>query len=108
MAKQTNISTLLGLAAGAFFLFRKSGGINGVKKISKTDLRTFVYPTGLFIVNTAKEINGDYERIAFINRDREIKFYKNQLPKNVINYINDKKNSNPTISASQEIPLFNN
>lgn len=103
-----NLNTLLLIAAGAYFLFKKSTGINGVQKISKTDLRTFVYPEGLLIVNTAREINGDYQRLAFINRDREIKLYKNQLPKNVIDYINDQKNSNPNISISQEIPLFYN
>lgn len=102
-----DLTTIL-IAAGALLLLKKSNGINGVKKISKKDLATFVYPEGLLIVNTAREINGNYERIAFINRDREVIFYKKQLPKNVIDYINNKKNSNPNISTSQKIPLFYN
>jgi len=108
MKAETKQLLIIGGIAAAFFYFRKQSGINGVKKISKTDLRTYVYPEGLLIVNKAKEINGDYETIAFINRDREIKLYKKQLPKNVINYINEQKNSNPNISASQKIPLFYN
>jgi len=73
MAKQTNISTLLGLAAGAFFLFRKSGGINGIKNPSRT-----------FVLNS-EEIAKDILKTELLT-DFDKNYLLNQLKGNFFSF----------------------
>ena len=57
---------------------------------------------GITVWNSAKEVNGDYEGIAHINRDRKIEYWVENLPAEVIAYVEDiANNSNPSVSTSQ-------
>ena len=75
MAKQTNILTLLGLAAGAFFLLRKTGGINGTNQ--KNDLGFGYLGNGITVFDRNFEVNGDYKRVAHISNNGDVTLFKN-------------------------------
>ena len=57
---------------------------------------------GITVWNSAKEVNGDYEKVAHINTFREIKYYIDNLPAKIKAYIEDiATKSNPSASTSQ-------
>ena len=62
---------------------------------------------GLAVWNRLKYENGDYESVAHINHDRSVKFYKGDLPDDVVSQIYRMAiSSTATISATQDTPVF--
>jgi hypothetical protein len=64
---------LLGL--GAFFLLRKTGGINGTNE--KNDLGFGFLGNGLTVWDKNQTQNGDYKTVAHITNGGLVKLYKN-------------------------------
>nr|WP_293842924.1 hypothetical protein [uncultured Arsenicibacter sp.] len=63
--------------------------IRALKKM-KYDIGFYNYPTGISVANRAKQVNGDYERIAMLSHDGRLidwKVDKSKLPPWVINEI---------------------
>jgi len=56
---------------------------------------------GLVIWNRAREVHGDYERVAHINAFRIINFHIDNLTKEVVNYVKRQTVTNPSVSVSQ-------
>ena len=57
---------------------------------------------GITVWNSAKEVSGDYEKVAHIGCDRKIKYYIDNLPAKIIDYIkNIAYHTNPSMSVSQ-------
>ena len=57
---------------------------------------------GITVWNSAKEVNGDYEKVAHINPLRKITYYIENLPVKIIAYIEGIANGpNPSVSTSQ-------
>ena len=62
---------------------------------------------GITVWNTKQEKHGDYVTVAHISATREVKFYE-ELPKHLKQKIIDcAKNDNPTVSTTQDQPVFN-
>ena len=60
------------------------------------------FGNGITVWNSAKEVSGDYEKVAHINTFREITYYIENLPAKIIAHIeNIANNSNPSASTSQ-------
>ena len=53
----------------------------------KFDLGSGTMGYGVVIWNRAKEVHGDYEKIAHIDRNRKIKYYIKNPPKQVKDYV---------------------
>lgn len=74
--------------------------------MKKYDLGYGHLGNGITIWNRAEEIHGDYKTVAHIGSNRTVKFYE-ELPENlqqeILHYA---KTSNPTISATQDNPVF--
>jgi hypothetical protein len=76
--------------------------------LKKYDLGFGHFGNGVTVWNRAQERNGDYVTVAHISSRREVTFYE-ELPKHIKDRIeNFAKNSNMTISVSQNIPVFSN
>ena len=60
---------------------------------------------GVVVWNSAKEVNGDYEKIALINCYRQITYYVENLPKKVTDYVKSIANG-PNRSATVSQPHF--
>lgn len=68
----------------------------------KFDLGSGTMGNGVTIWNRAKEVHGDYEKIAHINPDRKITYYIKNPPKQVIDYVEKiAKGKNFASSTSQ-------
>jgi hypothetical protein len=64
---------------------------------------------GITVWNRAKEVHGDYEKIAHIGADRDITWYIDNPPREVIDYVNDiVRGENPSISTTQTQKVFRN
>ena len=61
---------------------------------------------GLTVWNRLREVHGDYETIAHISPNREIKYYVKNLPQEVIETVERLAQSNPNVSATQEQKVF--
>jgi len=44
---------------------------------------------GILVWNRAREVHGDYEKVAHIDSDRNIKWYIKNPPREVVDYVND-------------------
>jgi hypothetical protein len=74
----------------------------------KFDLGSGHMGNGISVWNRAKEVHGDYEKIAHIDRNRKIKYYIKNPPKQVKDYVESiAKGKNPNISATQSQKVFN-
>jgi hypothetical protein len=75
----------------------------------KFDLGSGTMGNGVVIWNRAKEIHGDYEKIAHIDRNRKIKYYMKNPPKEVKDYVEKiAKGKNFASSATQShMKVFN-
>ena len=63
---------------------------------------------GLLVWNRNKEVSGDFEKVAHINADREITYYIENLPSEVLTQVESYAKTNPSVSTSQpEIKVFN-
>jgi hypothetical protein len=63
---------------------------------------------GISVWNRAKEVHGDYEKIAHIDSNRKIKYYIKNPPKQVKDYVEKiAKGKNPNVSATQKQKVFN-
>ena len=57
---------------------------------------------GITVWNSAKEVSGDYEKVAHINPFRKITYYINPVPAKIIEYVEAIANgANPSASTSQ-------
>jgi hypothetical protein len=65
------------------------------------DLGSACMGNGLSIYNRAKEVSGDYEKIAHIDPDRKVTWYIKNPPHEVVSYVSKEAQSDPSISASQ-------
>ena len=73
----------------------------------KFDLGSGHMGNGISVWNKAKEVHGDYEKIAHIDANRKIKYYLNKPPKDVVDYVEKiAKGKNPNISATQSQKVF--
>jgi len=64
------------------------------------------FGNGITVWNSLETQHGDYKRIAHISADREVKFYDTlpiEIEQEILHYA---KTANPTISVSQEVPVF--
>jgi hypothetical protein len=84
------------------------------KKDSKTkdrqfDLGSGTLGNGITVWNRAREIGGDYERIAHIGPDRKVTWYISSPPSEVVSYVNGIVNGpNMAVSTSQPyMKVFN-
>ena len=60
------------------------------------------FGNGIIVWNSAKEVSGDYEKVAHINTSREITYYIKNLPVKIITHIEGIANGpNPSVSTSQ-------
>lgn len=74
--------------------------INEGKK--KFDLGAGTMGNGMVVWNRAKEVHGDYEKVAHIDQNRKIKYYIKKVPKEVKDYVEEiAKGKNPSASTSQ-------
>jgi hypothetical protein len=65
------------------------------------------FGNGLSVWNRLKYEHGDYENVAHIAPDRSVKFYKADLPDEVVGQIYYMAiSSTATISATQDAPVF--
>lgn len=72
------------------------------------NLQRFVYTTGIAVCDVDREKDGDYLMVAFIDRERKIKFYE-RLSLESTAQVEKFATSNPAISTSQpEKKVFNN
>ena len=73
----------------------------------KFDLGSGHLGHGISVYNKAKEVHGDYEKIAHIDDKRKVKWYIKNPTKEVKAYV-DKivKGKNPSISATQSQKVF--
>ena len=63
---------------------------------------------GITVWNSLQEEHGDYKTVAHISTDRQITFYDKAVPEIVKQQIRDfAEKENPTISATQNAPVFN-
>jgi hypothetical protein len=68
----------------------------------KFDLNSGTMGNGVVVWNSAREIHGDYEKVAHIDQNREIKYCIENLPVEVIAYVEGiAKGPNFSVSASQ-------
>lgn len=76
--------------------------------MKKYDLGYGHLGNGITVWNRKEEIYGDYKTVAHISHRREVKFYE-ELPENlqqeILHYA---KTGNPTVSATQNYPVFYN
>jgi hypothetical protein len=73
----------------------------------KFDLGSGHLGNGISVYNKAKEVHGDYEKIAHIDRNRKVTYYIKNPPKQVKDYIEKiAKGNNPNISATQSGKVF--
>lgn len=73
----------------------------------KFDLGSGHMGNGISVWNRAKEVHGDYEKIAHIDTNRKIKYYIKNPPKEVKDYVEKiAKGKNPNISATQSQKVF--
>lgn len=73
----------------------------------KFDLGSGHLGNGISVWNRAKEVHGDYEKIAHIDPDRKIKYYIKNPPKQVKDYVEKiAKGPNPKASVSQSHKVF--
>lgn len=69
----------------------------------KFDLNSGTMGNGIVVWNRAKEVHGDYEKIAHIDTDRKIKYFIKNPPKDVVKYVEKiAKGKNFSISTSQK------
>lgn len=69
----------------------------------KFDLGAGHLGNGIVVWNRAKEVHGDYEKIAHIDRDRKIKYYVKNSPKEVMDYVEKiAKGKNPSVSTTKK------
>src|SRR5210317_769555 len=75
----------------------------------KFDLGSGSLGNGIVVWNRAKEVHGDYEKVAHIDRNRKVKYYIKNPPKQVKDYVEKiAKGKNPSISISQpDMKTFN-
>ena len=65
------------------------------------------FGNGLLVWNRFKYEHGDYEDIAYIRSDRSVKYYKGDLPDEVVGRIyRVAVSSTVAISATQDAPVF--
>jgi len=77
--------------------------IESVLNERKFDLGSGHLGNGITVWNRAKEVHGDYETIAHIDRNRKITYYIKNPPKEVKSYIEKiVKGKNPSVSTSQK------
>jgi len=68
----------------------------------KFDLGSGTMGNGVVVWNRAKEVHGDYEKVAHIDQNRKIKFYIKNPPKQVKDYVEKiAKGKNFASTASQ-------
>jgi hypothetical protein len=68
----------------------------------KFDLGSGHMGHGIVVWNRAKEVHGDYEKVAHIDDKRQIKWYIKNPPKEVKDYVEKiAKGKNPSVSTSQ-------
>jgi hypothetical protein len=68
----------------------------------KYDLMFGCLGNGLTVFNRAVEINGDYQKIAHINNNRQVRYYAQELPKDIERQIESEAcTCDGAISASQ-------
>jgi hypothetical protein len=73
----------------------------------KFDLGSGHKGNGITVWNRAKEVHGDYEQIAHIDKNRKIKYYIKNPPKEVKAYVEKiAKGSNPNVSTTQSSKVF--
>jgi len=78
-----------------------------LERKKKFDLGSGHMGNGISVWNRAKEVHGDYEKIAHIDQNRKIKYYIKNPPKEVIQYVEKiAKGKNPNISATQSQKVF--
>lgn len=81
--------------------------MNSVLNERKFDLGSGSMGNGITVWNRAKEVHGDYENIAHIDRNRKIKYYIKNPPKEVKDYVEKiAKGKNPNVSATQSSKVF--
>ena len=74
----------------------------------KFDLGSGTLGNGISVWNRAKEVHGDYEKIAHIDRNRKITYYIKNPPREVKKYVEGiAKGKNPNISSTQSQKVFN-
>jgi hypothetical protein len=72
-------------------------------KERKFDLGAGHLGNGITVWNRAKEVGGDYEKIAHIASNRKITWYLKNPPKEVIDYVEKiAKGKNPSVSTTQK------
>jgi len=67
----------------------------------KFDLGCGHLGNGITVWNRAKEIHGDYEKVAHIDSNRKITWRIKNPPQNVIDYVDEITKSNPSVSETQ-------
>lgn len=73
----------------------------------KFDLGSGHMGNGITVWNRAKEVHGDYEKVAHVDRNRKITYYIKNPPKQVKDYVEKiAKGKNPNISATQSGKVF--
>jgi len=70
--------------------------------MSKFDLGAGHLGNGITVWNRAKEVHGDYERVAHIDRDRTVSWWVKNPPADVLSYVEGIANgSNMGVSETQ-------
>ena len=65
----------------------------------KFDLGSGTMGNGIVVWNKAKEVHGDYEKVAHIDSNRKVKYYIKNPPKQVKDYVEKiAKGKNPAVS----------
>ena len=74
---------------------------------SKYKLGFGLMGNGMTVWNELELENGDYKTVAHIAEDRTVTFYDDAMPESVrASIIEEAETSNPTISATQDTPVF--
>lgn len=62
---------------------------------------------GITVCDQNKEVNGDYQKVAHINSDRNVRYYVRVTEEASIEIERYAKSENPNISVTQEGKVFN-
>ncbi|MFA7157047.1 MAG: hypothetical protein WC123_05070 [Bacilli bacterium] len=63
---------------------------------------------GITVCDRNKEVNGDYQRVAHIDSNRNVQYYVRVTEEASIEIERYAKTENPSISATQKGGVFNN